>query len=133
LQLGCRAPLITYVRFVKRAYRLRRPDQFQRVRREGRSWTTSLLVLNSAPSRRRQTRCGFVVAKRVGNAVIRNRAKRRTREAVRLILMHIIPGHDLIFVIRNADVATVPFTGLQAAVEYLVRQAGLWRDITVSH
>jgi len=47
--------------------------------------------------------------------------------------MHIIPGHDLIFVIRNADVATVPFTGLQAAVEYLVRQAGLWRDITVSH
>jgi ribonuclease P protein component len=65
--------------------------------------------------------------------VIRNRAKRRTREAVRLLLVHITPGHDLIFVIRHADVATVPFAGLQAAVEYLVRQAGLWRDISASH
>jgi ribonuclease P protein component len=64
--------------------------------------------------------------------VIRNRAKRRTREVVRLLLKHITPGHDLIFVIRHADVATVPFAALQSAVAYLVRQAGLWRDITVS-
>lgn len=117
---------------MKRAYRLRRPDQFQRVRREGRSWGASLLLLNSAPSRRKQTRCGFVVAKRLGNAVVRNRAKRRTREAVRLILAHIAPGHDLVFVIRHADVATVPFDRLQATVEQLVRQAGLWREQTLS-
>ena len=113
---------------MKRAYRLRRPDQFQRVRREGRSWNTSLLLLNSAPSRRRQTRCGFVVAKRLGNAVVRNRAKRRTREAVRLVLAHIASGYDLVFVIRHPSVTTVPFATLQRTIEQLVRQAGLWRD-----
>ncbi|MBC8076507.1 MAG: ribonuclease P protein component [Chloroflexales bacterium] len=112
---------------MKRAYRLRRPDQFQRVRREGRSWSHSLLILNSAPSRRKQPRCGFVVAKRIGNAVVRNRAKRRVREALRLIFAHIAPGHDLVFVVRSPIVAETPFTQLQSAIEHLVRQAGLWR------
>jgi ribonuclease P protein component len=117
---------------VKRANRLRRPDQFQRVRREGRSWATSQLLLNSAPSRRRQTRCGFVTAKRLGNAVFRNRAKRRTREAVRLAWKHLVPGFDLVFVIRHTDVATMPFEMLQQLVEQLIRQAGLWRDTATS-
>ncbi len=112
---------------MKRAYRLRRPDQFQRVRREGRSWTHPLLSLNSAPSRRKQPRCGFVVAKRIGNAVVRNRAKRRAREALRLMLAHVAPGHDLVFVVRSPAVAEAPFAQIQAAVEQLVRQAGLWR------
>jgi ribonuclease P protein component len=113
---------------MKRAYRLRRPDQFQRVRREGRSWSYSLLTLNWAPSRRKQSRCGFVVAKRIGNAVARNRAKRRTREALRLIFAHVAPGYDLVFVVRSPAVAEVPFAQLQAAVEQLVRHAGLWRE-----
>jgi ribonuclease P protein component len=113
---------------VKRAYRLRRPNQFQRVRREGRSWSNQLLTLNSAPSRRRQTRCGFVVAKRIGNAVTRNRAKRRVREALRLVFTQIAPGYDLVFVIRSPAVADVPFSTLQDSVALLLRQAGLWRE-----
>ncbi len=117
---------------MKRVQRLRRPDQFQRVRREGRSWASSHLLLNSAPSRRRQTRCGFVVAKRLGNAVFRNRAKRRTREAVRLVWNHLVPGFDLVFVIRHTDVATMPFETLRQLVEQLIRQAGLWRDSAIS-
>lgn len=117
---------------VKRTYRLRRPDQFYRVRREGRSWSNALLVLNSAPSRRRQTRCGFVVAKRIGNAVVRNRAKRRVREALRLMFHHVAPGNDIVLVVRSADVADVPFATLQEALVQLVRQAGLWREQTPS-
>ena len=113
---------------VKRTYRLRRPDQFYRVRREGRSWSNALLLLNSATSRRRQTRCGFVVAKRIGNAVVRNRAKRRVREAMRLLFDNIVPGNDIVIVVRSADVADVPFVTLQEALIYLVRQAGLWRE-----
>ena len=113
---------------MKRAYRLRRPEQFQRVRREGRSWGSSLLALNAAPSRRRVSRCGFVVGRQVGKAVARNRARRRVREAVRLVYDRIAPGWDLVFIIRSPDVTTIEFSRIQADVERLLRRAGIWRE-----
>jgi ribonuclease P protein component len=113
---------------MKRAYRLRKPDQFQRVRRDGKSWGSSLLTLNAAASRRRGVRCGFVVGKRVGNAVDRNRARRRVREAVRIAYDRIIPGWDLVFIVRSNAAATVDFTQIQSEVEQLLRRAGVWRE-----
>lgn len=113
---------------MKRAQRLRRPEQFQRVRREGRSLHHPLLILNVAASRRKQSRCGIVVGKRIGKAVQRNRAKRRVREAVRLVFDRIVPGVDCVFVVRDAAVAEVAFPELQAAVETLLRRAAVWRE-----
>lgn len=113
---------------MKRAYRLRRPEQFQRVRREGRNWDSPLLTLNAAQSRRRVTRCGFVVSKRIGKAVERNRARRRIREAVRLSYEQIAPGWDLVFIARSATLTTTEFHRIQAQVEQLLRRAGAWRE-----
>lgn len=47
-------------------------------------------------------RCGFTATKKVGGAVVRNRAKRRLREAARLVLPEMAkPGCDYVFVARN--------------------------------
>jgi ribonuclease P protein component len=113
---------------MKRVYRLRRPDQFRRARREGRSFSAPLLTLNVVPGRRRRTRCGFVVGRRIGTAVRRNRAKRRAREAVRLVLPHITPGYDMVFVVRSPELLTAPFAAIRQAVEQLLRRAGVWND-----
>ena len=47
-------------------------------------------------------RFGFTVTKKVGNAVVRNRARRRLREAVRLAsaALPVKPGHDYVIVGR---------------------------------
>ncbi|NJN15758.1 MAG: ribonuclease P protein component [Oscillochloris sp.] len=111
---------------MKRSYRLRRPDQFRRARREGRSFSTALLTLYVVAGRRRKTRCGFVVGKHVGGAVERNRAKRRVREAVRLALPMIASGYDLVFVVRGSTVIEAAFPAIQTSVEQLLRRAGLW-------
>lgn len=111
---------------MKRTYRLRRPDQFRRVRREGRSYNGPLVVLNANPNRRRHTRCGFVVGRAVGPAVTRNRAKRRLREAVRLFWPMIASGYDLVFVVRSATVTEVAFNELQDLIEQLLKRAGVW-------
>ncbi len=47
-------------------------------------------------------RAGFTATKRIGGAVVRNRAKRRMREAARLLLPeHARPGHDYVFIARG--------------------------------
>lgn len=112
---------------MKRIQRLRRPQQFQRVRREGKTWQHPLLLLNAARSRRGKARCGIVVGKRLGKAVERNRARRRVREAVRLSYESIQPGWDLVFVVRPG-VAEASFAQIQEAVQLLLQRGGLWRE-----
>ena len=51
---------------------------------------------------------GFTATKKIGNAVTRNRAKRRLREAARVLLpQHGKPGWDYVFIARmdTADIA----------------------------
>jgi len=48
-----------------------------------------------------KVRVGFTATRRIGGAVVRNRANRRLREAARLLLpLHGRPGHDYVFVAR---------------------------------
>jgi len=48
-------------------------------------------------------RVGFTATKKLGGAVVRNRCKRRMREAARRLLpLHGVPGHDYVFVARSS-------------------------------
>ncbi len=51
-------------------------------------------------------RVGFTATKKIGGAVERNRAKRRLREAARLVLpLHARPSHDYVFIARGGTIA----------------------------
>lgn len=84
-----------------------------------------MLMLNAAPNRRRISRCGFIVAKRLGGAVVRNRIRRRVREAVRLLYPQIAPGWDMVFIARSPALAEIAFPQLQALVQRLLQRAGV--------
>ncbi len=54
-----------------------------------------------------QIGAGFTATKKIGNAVVRSRAKRRLREAARKLLpLHGKPGTDYVFIARM-DTATI--------------------------
>ena len=47
------------------------------------------------------TRVGFTATKKIGNAVIRNRCKRRLREAAEALIPALgLPGHDYVLIAR---------------------------------
>jgi ribonuclease P protein component len=57
-------------------------------------------------------RVGFTVSKKVGNAVERNRVRRRLREIVKRASVDVTrPGHDYVLIGRRAGL-TLPFEGL---------------------
>lgn len=102
--------------------RLRTDAQFERVRKEGRTWGAGLVVLNAAPNAEGTVRCGFITGKKVGNAVERNRARRLIREAVRLRLPHISPGWDLVWIAR-AQIQGAALWDVLAAVDNLLKRS----------
>ncbi|GAA6208729.1 ribonuclease P protein component [Cognatishimia sp. WU-CL00825] len=68
-------------------------------------------------------RVGFTCSKKVGNAVARNRAKRRLREAARLVLPdHGQPGFDYVLIGRADATAQRPFEDLKRDLMYALRK-----------
>jgi ribonuclease P protein component len=111
---------------MNRKYRLRDNEQFQRVKRDGRSWSHFLLVLCALPNGLEYSRFGFSVSKRVGKAVVRNRVKRLLREAARARHSLVVPGQDLVLIARS-PIGEADYRQVEEAVEQLLAQAGLLR------
>jgi ribonuclease P protein component len=101
---------------------LKRPQDFAEVRRKGRSWSNSALVLVALPNGLEMSRFGFTVGKKVGNAVVRNRIKRRLREVARQ--SEVVRGWDLV-VIARGEAASANFQALGLALTSLLRRARL--------
>jgi len=73
-------------------------------------------------------RAGFTATKRVGGSVVRNRAKRRMREAARLLLPdHARPGFDYVFIARGG-VTTRPWPRLLDDVKSALIRLAADRD-----
>jgi ribonuclease P protein component len=106
--------------------RLTRRAEFLRAAAKGRKAPMPGLVLQAL---RREdagpARLGFTVTKKIGNAVIRNRTRRRLKEAARLVMAaRPVAGVDLVLVGR-AGTRGRPFTALQEDLRRALAKAGV--------
>ena len=81
-----------------------------------------MVVLKALPNELGSNRYGFSVGKRLGNAVVRNRVKRRLREGARLTPTK--EGWDMVFIARR-PAASADYHTLRDAVEELLGRARL--------
>ncbi|MCL6424018.1 ribonuclease P protein component [Brachybacterium sp. JHP9] len=105
-------------------HRLRTPEQFRTATRRGaraaRSHVVAHLVIRTdgEPG----PRVGFVVSKKVGNSVVRNRVARRLREIFRSELASLPAGSDV--VLRALPgIQDLPFSALEEEVRGAMRSA----------
>lgn len=107
---------------MQRRHRLTESKRFSQIHQEGISAVNRLLVIRALPNGLEYSRFGFVVSKRIGNAVTRNRIKRKLRESVRQTSVK--GGWDAVFIARRgADNAE--FLQLKQATSNLLRRTKL--------
>ena len=112
---------------MQRRHRLSRSRDFDAVYRHGRSVSTRFLVLYwFAREDGGEPRLGLAVPKAVGPAVVRNKMKRRLREAFRARLSELPADQDYVLVVRPGLAEAVDargFDGLRERVEEVVGKA----------
>ena len=103
---------------MERRYRLKKNRAFQYVYRRGHSVACRNLVMLLAPGR--ELKVGFSVSKKTGNAVTRNRIKRRLRECFRPYLGDVKTG--LYVIVARPSAAEAAFDDLKRDVRYLLKK-----------
>ncbi|MCP5112184.1 MAG: ribonuclease P protein component [bacterium] len=107
--------------FPKR-FRLLRSSEFRRVYREGTRIPGSFfLAFCLERKEERGPRVGFTAPRALGGAVVRNRIKRRMREAVRARLWKVGSRWEIVFNPRKS-VLTAPMRDLEREVDRIFRK-----------
>lgn len=79
--------------------RLKKRAQFVEIAKKGARAHAQTLLVQTLENGRDDMQAGFTVTKKTGNAVVRNRIRRRLREAVKHLLpQQGRPGHDYVFI-----------------------------------
>lgn len=97
---------------------------FLRLASRGRKLARKGFVMQIAGGSERPLRVGYTATKKIGNAVARNRARRRLKEAARLIFAEMAPldGFEIVLICRQ-ETATLPFETLSANLRTALAEA----------
>jgi ribonuclease P protein component len=110
------------------AARLRRSSDIAAVRAEGRSARETAFSSRSRPNGLDVVRLAVFAPRTVGSAVVRNRARRRVREAFRSALLPVSSpvGLDVLVTARR-EAITADFATLQRSADSVLRSSGVPR------
>ncbi|WP_295734924.1 ribonuclease P protein component [uncultured Oscillibacter sp.] len=112
---------------MKASVTLKKNHEFRRLYQKGASAVAGGMVLYCRKNRLGRNRVGFTVSVKLGNAVKRNRARRRLREVYRLNSPRLSQGWDLILVARGRTLSA-PWRELNDSFLRLSRKLGLLGD-----
>jgi ribonuclease P protein component len=106
--------------------RLQRRSDFLRLAAQGRKLVRPGFLLQAVaemPETRSELRVGFTATKKLGNAVTRNRAKRRLREAARLVLAERPDLAAELVLVARRETGSIEFAKLRRNLEAALNEA----------
>jgi ribonuclease P protein component len=108
---------------------LRKREFFLAVAKDGRKWVAPGLILQAGvPRNETALRYGLTASGKIGNAVVRNRARRRLRALVHEVLpRHAVPGRDYVLIARATTISR-DYADLAQDLKTSLKKLGAWRD-----
>jgi ribonuclease P protein component len=103
---------------------LSRPQDFATLQGSGITRSHALLFARFVRTDGEATRFGLSTGRKLGGAVVRNRVRRRLREALRVMAPSFQPGWDVLIIARPAIVGA-DRDALDGAVRRLLRRGGV--------
>ena len=103
---------------------LRRKDDFTAIYRKGRSIGERYIVFFYRKNDLSYNRTAFLASKKVGNSVVRNRARRLMKESYRQIFERLAVGYDIIFIARKT-IVNLKCADVKKSIEAATRRAGI--------
>ncbi len=112
---------------------IKKSSEFQKIGKKGEKFYSKTLILLSLPTpsiyfqdlkkdkkAKDFCRIGYTVSKTVGDAVTRNRAKRRLREAVRALFLGNCKNHQDYVIIARKEIATSDFKAISKDLKFCI-------------
>lgn len=108
---------------MNKANMLKKNKDFNYCYRRGKRISTPFFTMYYVNSKYNK-RVGFSVSKKVGNAVTRNKVRRRMKESFRIVLPKIKTNCSIIFVAKN-EIVGCPFVKMNQGMEKALRKADM--------
>ncbi|HLR21681.1 MAG TPA: ribonuclease P protein component [Tissierellaceae bacterium] len=112
---------------MEKRYRLRKNIEFRKIYDHGKNYWNRNLVLYVKRNKLKKTRVGYTITKKVGNAVTRNRLRRRMKEIYRLNYSDIKEGYDLIFICKKNTV-NLSYKELESSMVHIMKMARVFKN-----
>jgi len=109
---------------LNKEYRINTKKEYNNIYKKGKKIPGRYMVVFIVPGDKAYSRYGFVASKKVGNAVHRNRAKRRLRTIVYSNMSYIKDSVDIVIVARPA-VNEASLDEVNTEYIRIMRKAGL--------
>ena len=110
---------------------LSRPEDFVALQGNGTVRSHPLLVIRVRRTGLEDTRFGLSTGRKLGGAVVRNRVRRRLREALRVMEPSFQPGWDVLIIARP-PVVDADYQTLTGTLSGLLRRGGVLGGRTVT-
>lgn len=112
---------------MEKKFRLRKNAEFKKVYIGGKNFWNRNLILYIKKNKLEESRFGITITKKIGNAVVRNKIRRRVKEIYRLNLHRIKDGYDLILLPKK-NVVDISYKELESALIHILKISGMLKD-----
>jgi ribonuclease P protein component len=109
---------------MQRVYRLKSSKGFDYVYSRGQSVSDRTMVLMYVKNRSGHLKAGFTVSKKIGKSVVRNKVRRRLKEAFRSLIPVANKGYTYI-VLARSPIAQTDYLTILNSLTALMKRAGL--------